>query len=179
MLLSRVFKYLKRLYIEKSNPNKKIGYLKKRGMKIGERCQINTMAFSDEPYLIELGNDVAIAIGTSFITHDGGIRCFSEFEEDDIFGRIIIGNNVFIGEGCIILLDTIIGDNCIVGAGSVVRGRFPDNSVIIGNPAKVITNMNVQRLLYRCNPGRIPTGFLSDKDKKPIVLKHLLTPNQH
>ncbi len=179
MLLRRAFKYLRRLYIEKSSSNTKVGYLKKMGMKIGERCQINTMAFSDEPYLIELGNDVAIATGTSFITHDGGIRCFSEFLEDDVFGRIIIGNNVFIGEGCIILLNTIIGDNCIVGAGSVVRGRFPDNSIIMGNPAKVITHMNVQRLLYRCNPGRIPTGFLSDKDKKPIVIKHLLPSNKY
>ena len=51
---------------------------------------------------------------------------------------VTIGNNVFIGTKAVILKGTTIGDNCIVGAGSVVRGTFPDGVVIAGNPAKVI-----------------------------------------
>jgi len=142
-------------------------------MKIGEKCIFHTMSFSTEPYLIEIGDHVAIAIGTNFTAHDGGIRCFwEEFPGDDIFGKINIGNNVFIGQNCTILLNTTIGDNCIIGAGSVVRGRFPDNSVILGNPAKVVMKMNVQKLLYRQNPGRLRTANMTDKKKKPIVIKH-------
>lgn len=49
-----------------------------------------------------------------------------------------IGKNVFIGCNCIILKGTELGDNCVVGAGSIVHGKFKDNCVIAGNPAKVI-----------------------------------------
>lgn len=51
---------------------------------------------------------------------------------------IKIGKNVFIGCNCILLKGAEIGDNCIIGAGSVVHGKFADNCVIAGNPAKVI-----------------------------------------
>lgn len=51
---------------------------------------------------------------------------------------IKIGKNCFIGCNAIILKGSVIGDNCVVGAGAVVSGRFESNSVIAGNPAKVI-----------------------------------------
>lgn len=49
-----------------------------------------------------------------------------------------IGSNVFIGVNAIILKGTELGDNCVVGAGSVVSGRFGNGEVIAGNPARVI-----------------------------------------
>ena len=49
-----------------------------------------------------------------------------------------IGNGSWVVSGCIILPGTTIGDNVIIGAGPVVRGTIPDNSVAIGNPAKII-----------------------------------------
>ena len=49
-----------------------------------------------------------------------------------------IGDNVFIGMGATILMGAHIGNNCIVGAGSVVSGKFGDDVVIAGNPARVI-----------------------------------------
>lgn len=53
--------------------------------------------------------------------------------------RIVsIGENVFIGTGSTVLMGTTIGDNCIVGSNSEVKGDFPRDSVIAGNPAKVI-----------------------------------------
>ncbi len=66
----------------------KIKYLRKKGMKIGDDCQINTLLFS-EPFLVEIGNHVAIAGGTEFITHDGAIWCFrDEIKDGDIYGKI-------------------------------------------------------------------------------------------
>ena len=55
--------------------------------------------------------------------------------------EIHIGKNCFIGCNTIILKGTVLGDGCVVGAGAVVAGRFEENSVIAGNPAKVIRKM--------------------------------------
>ena len=73
---------------------------------------------------------------------------------------------------CTFLPNTTIGNNCIIGAGSVVRGRFPDNTVIVGNPAEALSNMNVMKLMYRQNPGRLKTAAMTDEKKKPFVKKH-------
>lgn len=51
---------------------------------------------------------------------------------------ITIGKNCFIGCNSIILKGTVLGDGCVVGAGAVVSGKFEENSVIAGNPARVI-----------------------------------------
>ncbi|WP_430884116.1 acyltransferase [Fusibacter sp. JL216-2] len=54
-------------------------------------------------------------------------------------GEIIIGNNVWIGNNVIILKNVHIGDNSIIAAGSVVlKGNYPTNTIIGGNPAKVV-----------------------------------------
>ena len=56
-------------------------------------------------------------------------------------GPVIIGNNVWIGSGVIILPNVTIGDNCIIGANSVVTKSFEKNSVIAGNPARLIKTL--------------------------------------
>jgi acetyltransferase-like isoleucine patch superfamily enzyme len=167
---------LRQIYVfilRRASNKTKIRYLRKQGMKIGEGCRLDTMSFSSEPYLIEIGNHVAVAAGTQIITHDGAIWCFrDEIEYADIFGKIKIGNNVFIGNNCTILPNTIIGDNCIIGAGSVVRGKFSENSVIVGNPAKVVLKMSFQKFLYLQNPGLLRTQNLTDFKKSKIIKKH-------
>ena len=55
--------------------------------------------------------------------------------------EIIIGKDCFIGCNSIILKGTVLGDGCVVGAGAVVCGEFENNSVIAGNPARVIKKM--------------------------------------
>lgn len=52
--------------------------------------------------------------------------------------EIVIGKNCFIGCNSLILKGTMLGNNCVIGAGAVVSGRFEDNCVIAGNPAKVV-----------------------------------------
>lgn len=55
--------------------------------------------------------------------------------------EIKIGKNCFIGCNAIILKGTILGDGCVVGAGAVVAGKFDENCVIAGNPARVIRKL--------------------------------------
>jgi len=164
---------IKHALMQKADMKKKINFLRKQGMRIGNDCHFNTMNFSTEPFLIEVGNHVAIAGGTEFITHDGAVWCFrEELNNADLFGKIKIGNNVFIGNNCTILPNTEIGDNCIVGAGSVVRGKFLNNSVIIGNPAKVVSSMNIQKFLYLQNKGLLKIHHLPDPEKNKLIKEH-------
>ena len=157
----------------KVSDEKRIRYLRKLGVKIGQRCRIRTMSFSTEPYLIEIGDHVAVAAGTQFITHDGATWCFEDdVEGGGIFGKIVIGNNVFIGINCILLSNTSIGDNCIVGAGSVVRGHFPESSVIAGNPAQIISKTGIQRMMSRQSPGLLKTRNFTVSQKDELVKKH-------
>lgn len=66
---------------------------------------------------------------------DGGNSDFVPSRE------IKIGKNCFIGCNSIVLKGTIIGDGCVVGAGAIVAGKFEDNCVIAGNPARVIKKL--------------------------------------
>lgn len=162
-----------KLYLLKCSDARRVRYLRKLGMKIGERCRIRTLKFSTEPYLIELGDHVAVAAGTEFITHDGATWVFEDdVDGGGVFGKIVIGNNVFIGINCIILSNTSVGDNCIIGAGSVVRGQYPENSVIAGNPAQIVSKTGIQRMLSKQNPGLLKTRNLSYKEKDKIVKEH-------
>ncbi len=94
-----------------------------------------------------IGDNVKIASGAIILGHD-----YSRAVCIDAYGVSIgnaretkIGNNVFIGMNAILLMGAEIGDNSIVGAGAVVSGSFPPNSVIGGNPAKLICSLGTFR----------------------------------
>lgn len=98
--------------------------------------------FASEPELITIGNNVTIARNVVFHTHDGGVRLFrDEYPTINVFGKITIGNNVFIGSDSIILPNTRIGNNVIIGSGSVVSKDIEDDSVAAGVPAKKIKTL--------------------------------------
>lgn len=71
------------------------------------------------------------------------LLCDSNGGDSDIIPshEIKIGKNCFLGCNSIILKGTVLGDGCVVGAGAVVCGKFDDNCVIAGNPAKVIRRL--------------------------------------
>ena len=58
-------------------------------------------------------------------------------EQDNVVSEVHIGDNVWIGSGVIVLMGVSIGRNSIIGAGSVVTKSFPENSLIMGSPAKL------------------------------------------
>lgn len=119
-------------------------YAKTIGVKIGKGCFISTKNFSSEPYLIEIGDNVRIAKNVSFFTHGGVWTLRKKYNKEDLdyFGKIKIKNNTYIGDSVIILPGVTIGENCIIGAGSVISKSVPDNIVVAGNPAIHITNTN-------------------------------------
>mgnify|MGYP001105940830 FL=1 len=109
------------------------------GATIGKNCRIYTYYWGSEPYLITIGDHVHITRGVKFITHDGGVWVFRQQEPDfDVFGKITIGDNTFIGNDAMILPGVTIGKNCIIGGMAVVTKSVPDHSVVAGNPAKYI-----------------------------------------
>jgi acetyltransferase-like isoleucine patch superfamily enzyme len=127
----------------------KIKYLRKKGVKIGKQVSIicDVKNFGSEPWLIEIGDRVTVTGGVVFINHDGASRVFrtsipgsSRFGNK--FGPIKIGHGSFIGINSVLLPNTIIGDNVIVGAGSVVSGNLPPNMVYAGVPAKPICTLD-------------------------------------
>lgn len=94
--------------------------------------------------LITIGDATTISADVVFLTHDYSISKGLKMIDPELNGRFLkpirIGSNCFIGMRTILLPGTTLGDNVIVGAGAVVKGSFPDNVVIGGNPARVICN---------------------------------------
>jgi maltose O-acetyltransferase len=110
----------------------------KNGLTVGENVFVNFNTIIDVSFcfLIEIGNNVTLAPNVHLLAHDASTK--NELGYTKV-GRVSIGNNVFIGAGSIILPGTTIGNNVIIGAGSVVSTNIPENSVAVGNPAKVIS----------------------------------------
>lgn len=126
--------------LRKDTMDIKLDWFRKQGVKIGENVRSFSELNAAEPYLLEIGNNVTISNGVSFTTHDYSISKVIP-NAVDLFGKIKIGDNCFIGQNSIILLGVELANNVIVGAGSVVTKSFLEEGTIIGgNPAKVIGN---------------------------------------
>lgn len=125
-------------------------YLKKIGVNIkGTPKFISQDAYFDgtDYKKITIGSNVTISREVMLLTHDYSIttayasigKIIKRHEGEMYFSdKISIGDNCFIGARVSILPGTQIGNNVIVGAGSVVKGNVPDNSIVIGNPCKIV-----------------------------------------
>lgn len=117
-----------------------VKWFKRNGMKIGENCTICCNILPSEPYLVTIGDNVTISAPVQLLTHDNSIIKLSQGKVTDIFGKIKIGDNCFIGANSVILPGVTLANNIVVAAGSVVTKSFFENNIIIGgNPAKKIT----------------------------------------
>ncbi len=110
--------------------------LRKRGVKVGENVSINTKNIDyGHGFLISIGSNVTIALDAVILAHDASTKPFLGYSK---VGKVEIGNDVFIGAGAIVLPNVRIGNRVIVGAGCLVNRNIPENSVVVGNPARVI-----------------------------------------
>lgn len=107
---------------------------------VGHRCKISSHTFVCEGVTIE--DNVFIGHGVTFI-NDSYPRATTaggdlQTEEDWRVETTVVKRGASIGSGATILSNLVIGENAIVGAGSVVTHDVPPNTIVAGNPAKVL-----------------------------------------
>lgn len=158
-------------------------YYKRLGMSIGEGTHIFSKIVSSEPFLITIGRNVTISVGVTLLTHDASVgpivgrNVFS-----DMVGPINIGDNCFIGANTIILPGVSIPNNTIVAAGSVVTKTITSYSkeitersinegiIIGGNPAKLICKTT--DFLEKRNSNFLKLHGLSLRERKSAILQN-------
>ena len=107
---------------------------------IGKRCKISSHTFVCEGVTIE--DNVFIGHGVTFIndsypratTAEGNLQTEADWKVE----RTVIKKNASIGSGATLLSNITVGENAIVGAGSVITKSVPPNAVVAGNPARVL-----------------------------------------
>ena len=115
-----------------------------KNAKVGRRCKISSHTFVCEGVQIE--DNVFIGHGVTFIndsypratTEDGQLQT----EKDWRVETTLIKKGASVGSGATILSSVVIGENAIVGAGSVVTRDVPPNTIVAGNPAKVLRSIH-------------------------------------
>tara|TARA_R110000868_G_scaffold90110_1_gene250379 strand:+ start:15366 stop:15905 length:540 start_codon:yes stop_codon:yes gene_type:complete len=154
--MKKIFEKIKFIYRSYSMSN--LEYAKYLGVNVGENCRLFTKDFGSEPWLISIGNKVTITNGTRFINHDGSTWLIEDEKgRRQLFRKIVIGNNVFIGMNVILMPGVKIGDNVVVAAGSVVTKSVPANTIVGGNPAKYICE-------YEDYKKKVLENYTSNKD---------------
>lgn len=111
---------------------------------VGNRCKISSHTFVCEGVIIE--DNVFVGHGVTFIndsypratTSDGELQT----EKDWRVERTVIKRGASIGSGATILSNLVIGENAIVGAGSVVTHDVAPNTIVAGNPAKILRSIS-------------------------------------
>lgn len=112
--------------------------LRLAGIKLGKNAHVGANVTFDtiDPTLFEIGDNVTITMNCVLLMHflkplENGRLTWHR-------GKMIIGNNVFVGANSVIAKPVTIGSNVVIAAGSVVTKDIPSNSLVGGVPAKVI-----------------------------------------
>ena len=155
-------------------------YYIKRGMKVGKNFnrQSGTRLDPSNCWLIDIGDDVIMGNKVQLIAHDFSIMHHTGYAR---FGRIVIGDRVFIGANSTILMNVRVGNDVVIGAGSLVNKNVPDGCVVAGVPAKVICSTTEyiekqQQLLSRAPQYKKKDTFYNGKmtKQKQLEILHAL-----
>jgi acetyltransferase-like isoleucine patch superfamily enzyme len=162
--LLKVFIVPFRMFYAVYNP---VAYARRIGVVIQGRVKIygsSYAMFSSEPYLVTLGDNVYISVNARFVCHDGSTLPFRKDIPDlELAGEIVVGDNVFVGMGALILPNVKIGNNCIIGANSVVTKNVPDGVIVAGNPARIVRQTD--DFLKRAQERSLKIGHLEGSAK--------------
>lgn len=94
-----------------------------------------------------------------------------EQKNADRFGKIVVGNNAHIGIDSIIMPGVHIGDNVIIGAGSIVTRDIPSNTVAVGVPCKPIET--IDEYYYKIKDKVLISKNMNYQQKKDFILKNI------
>ena len=119
-----------------------IRQLRRKGLKVGKNLFVvsNVSLDRDNCHLISIGDNCTLSHNVVILAHDTS-GCVASRTQHRI-APVKLGNNCFIGSNTVVLPGVTIGDNVIVGAGSVVTRNLPSNCVAAGNPARVLETMD-------------------------------------
>jgi maltose O-acetyltransferase len=122
--------------------------LRSRGLVLGSNVSFEDGVFIDPShcFLVSIGDDCVFAPNVRLIAHDASTKKLAGATR---LGTISIGKRCFLGDSVIILPGVHIGDDCIIGAGSVVSRDVPPGSVAAGNPARVLKSIAELRERHR------------------------------
>lgn len=142
-MIKRIIKKI--LFRERSSSEAYVKFLRKHGCKIGDRVFFYSPRLTtiDDARMdwISIGSNTKITQGVVILAHDYSPSVFLHANHRMLLAGgkyTTVGSNCFLGINCIILPGCNVGNNCIIGAGAVVCTDIPDNSVVAGNPAKII-----------------------------------------
>jgi len=112
--------------------------LKRLGLRTGRNLRLQPGATIDKNHCwhISIGDDVTIAPNAYILAHDASTKMHLGYTR---IGKVDIGDRVFIGTAAIVLPGVRIGNDVVIGAGSVVSQDIPDNVVACGNPARALS----------------------------------------
>jgi len=118
-----------------------------KGAKIGNRCKVSSHTFVCEGVVLE--DDVFIGHNVTFINDrypraTNGEGLLQSEADWDCIGTLV-KSGASIGSGATLLCGITVGENALIGAGSVVTKNVPPNSVVAGNPARVVKSLNPER----------------------------------
>lgn len=146
-MIKQIIKRL--IYKYKATSETYVAYLKAVGVECGDNITIfvphSTTIDTLNPHLLKIGSNVAITGPATILTHDYSVFVSNHMSGGRLFGKqqtVVIGDNVFIGWGGVVLPGTIVGNNVIIGAYAVASGKLESNSVYAGNPAKRVCSMD-------------------------------------
>jgi maltose O-acetyltransferase len=160
----RTLRRLIRRPLERLRGQLSVERLVAEGLELGRGTYIARDVYLDpgHPWLISIGDESGLSPGVIVMVHDASMRRHMGFTR---IARVVIGNRVFVGAGAIILPGSRIGDGSIVGAGAVVRGDVPPGSLVVGNPAKVVADVESvadwHRQAAMQGPSWPPHGWMS------------------
>lgn len=162
MIFNRIIKFIK----SKITP---LEYLaREAGVDIGYNNFISSPFWGTEPYLIKIGNNCQITEGVKIFTHGGAQVLRDQDPEFDTFGKVKIGDWVYIGNNSLIMPGVTIEDHVLIAAGSVVTKSVPSGVVVGGNPARIICTIEDYRKNNEIHNTR--TKSLSPIEKKEMLL---------
>ena len=110
-------------------------------IEVGEKFYSNHNLVILDANKVRFGDNVYIGPNCGFYTSGHPFEADDRNQGLEYAKPIEIGNNVWIGGNVSVLPGIKIGDNCIIGAGSIVTKDIPENSLAVGNPCKVIKNI--------------------------------------
>ena len=164
MNIKNILQKIKILYLSP------IKYARYVGVKIGNNTFIaDKHHWPSEAYLITIGNDCAITEGVKLYTHGGGRMMRQKYPDFDSFGKISIGNHVYIGASSQIMPGVTIEDNVLIASSSVVTKSVPSGVVVGGNPARIICS--IDDYIKRNIKYNTHTKGLSKVEKRKVLEK--------